>query len=691
MTYTVQLDFKAGLDRRRPQSAAPAGSLWECINAHITRGGDIEKRKAFVAKYALPAGETFGLARASDSLYVFGSAAAPAVPAGVTYQRLQHPDGLSMTALLDWDTFSGKIYAIAEYSDGSVHHFYDGNIVADWDNGIVRSAMTNNDGIAAHLESLIDDDPTYATSVSSNVITIQAANAGAPFTISAETENGGNVNDQSITLVETQANVTGGTEVLSSSSFEIIAGTASAGVNKISSVMVDGVEILNTAVDWATSHSATATAVAAQINSYSSSPEYTASASGPVVTIRGATGSGATPNGKAVSVTAAGDVQTTTPAAMAGGVAGTSNVAQTYTATIGGTFEIGDRFTIIIDDKKFGAKFNPTIKGRSCLTHRGKMYATADSLLQFGGVNTATGWNSDDDVGASFINMSNQYGGSEDLVTSAPFQKNLAVFSEQTIQVWAMNADPELNEQLQILTRTGTRARHSVISYGDQDVAYLDRTGIRSLRSREISNLVSVGDIGTPIDPYVQEYLATLTQDEQDAACSVMDPLDGRLWIAVGQRIFVYTSFNTAKINAWTTYEPGFTPEWMVEVNRRICLRSGDTIYLYGGDSGDEYDDSPVTVTMPFFHDNKLANYKALRGFDADLENLWAVTVLVDPRDTSRYTDVGNIEGFTYLDGNIGIPVRTTHAAPKFVCASEGYARISNFCLHFQRAGVEAQ
>ena len=50
MAYIVIEDFRAGLDRRKLPVSSPQGSLQSLENAHITRGGEIEKRLALVAK-----------------------------------------------------------------------------------------------------------------------------------------------------------------------------------------------------------------------------------------------------------------------------------------------------------------------------------------------------------------------------------------------------------------------------------------------------------------------------------------------------------------------------------------------------------------------------------------------------------------------------------------------------------------
>ena len=107
------------------------------------------------------------------------------------------------------------------------------------------------------------------------------------------------------------------------------------------SIKVNGVEILTTAVDWTTSHSGTATLLAAQINTTVSSPEYSAAASGPAVVISAAAGSGIGPNGFSVEITTAGNVKvnnlavgTNVIGTMNGGVAAASGQAQISTITV---------------------------------------------------------------------------------------------------------------------------------------------------------------------------------------------------------------------------------------------------------------------------------------------------------------------------------------------------------------------
>jgi hypothetical protein len=103
-------------------------------------------------------------------------------------------------------------------------------------------------------------------------------------------------------------------EVLATGTLTLTGGAA----GSVDAVTVGGVGIIDAPVPFNTSLAQTAADVAAAINDAESVPEYTATASGAVVTIRAKRGSGAVPNALAVAATAT--TITTSNTAMAGGV-----------------------------------------------------------------------------------------------------------------------------------------------------------------------------------------------------------------------------------------------------------------------------------------------------------------------------------------------------------------------------------
>ena len=742
---------------------------------------------------------TFGMHGQGDNLFVFGGLAEPAdIPSGVTYQRLPHktdPNVVQITKILDTENFDGKIYAIAEFSDGAVFHYYDGSRISAWDD--VAAAISSNATVAAALKAIIDLHPDFVATVATETVTIEAAVAGVGFTISANGQNFGAVNDQNIALAQTVANNAGTGEVLSIGTvtitggeadqaaegfFDIVDGTASAGVNKITSVLVDGVEVLVTSVDWATSHAATATAVAAQITSTTSSPNYNATASGDRVTITAAD-TGSSRNGFVVAVTPAGDVvvanvtnmsggadnditgiavdgvsaitdpvpyntsnsQTATDLAteiqgttsspnytaaavgnvvtitaiagtgagpngfvvartvdgtvtagttdMQGGITAAGTAKEKWDAVISGTFETQDIFTITLNGEDFVVQGAGSATGRTAITFKKKEYVTALSLLYFSAINNPTAWEQNPDgtssIGAGFLNFANQDAGSEVLTGTGIFQGNLAVFSRGTIQIEFVDVDEEANTLLHTVRGTGSKAHRSIVQFGNNDLFYLDElNGIRSLRARDSSNAPSADDVGTPIDDHVLAYLDDdVTEQQAVDAWGLIGP-DGRYWLAINERIYVFTFFKNSKVSAWSYYEPAIGPiEAMVRIHKDLFVRSGNKIYQYGGTAGTTYPiagETPLVVEIPYLDLNKAAHHKTLEAFDFAALNTFDCEVLINPDDETQKSEAFTLTGTTYPAGRVGdLSLRSSHFAAKMVCSAAGKAELYSVVFHY--------
>lgn len=794
MSYISINALKGGMDRRHKRISAEPGTLWTLTNGHLTRGGEVERSKKFVAKYTLPAG-TFSMATIGGALYVFGSVANPGVPSGVTYERLQHPDGsTTMTTLLDWQPFDGKIYAVAKFADGKVFHYYDGVIVSDWVAGVVRVDQITLANVATSLAALIEADDDYTASAVGNVVTITGSDT-ADFTLELLAENGGTVDDQTLVLASGQQAVAKLDEVLATASFQVVfgksnpgtnkitavkvngvtitggavdygasesltaaavaasinaatttpdytavasggvvtisaavgsgsspnafaleidvagevivtkggfsvtGGTNSAGVNRVTSVAVNGIEILSTAVDWATSNSATATAIAAQINSFSSTPEYIATANGQNVFICPIVVSDTSPANLTIVITKGGNVSienavniTTTAIRMDGGVAASPGQPRIVTVTLGGTFDPGDLFSIKLTKngttKTFGADGNPRPPGEVLLTYKSKMHAAKDSAVNFSAVDNATVWNRDNvtDVGAGFINAASQGAGGQVVTALNTYQGLLAIFARNTIQLWNVDPDPKLNAFIQSLENTGTRARHSALAFGNTDVFYLADSGIRSIKARDASNAAYANDIGTAVDPYVRDYLDTLTDDQITAAFAIMEPGDDRYWLAIGGRIFVFSFFPSSKISAWSVYEPGIEISDFVRIDQRLYARAGNVIYLYGGDDGKTYpgtNETPVTVELPFYSAGMDATMKQWAAFDLACTNQWLIKAITDPNNETAEQTIGTFNKITYRKGSNSFWDKSTHVALKLTCDRAGPASIDKMAVHY--------
>lgn len=688
---SVQIaDFKYGIDRSRPRSVGIPGTLWSGVNCHITRGGDIESAKKFVSTYTLPAG-TYGLEQVSGQLFVFGSAnLAASMPNGVQYQRLQNSSAV-MTRILWSNTFAGQIYAIAEYDDGNILHFYNGSAVTALN--ALADAAASYTTLATHLaRKLKASSAVDALSFGSSIL-VTAKAPGTAFTLSSATVDNGANNDQTATVSTVQANVAEVAEVRATGTVTITGGTRDPGVNRVAQVTVDGVDLMEVPVDWVSSNNATATAVAVEINNRTSTHGFSASAASGVVTIQAEPGTGASPNGDVVAIDTDGNVTAST-ANMSGGVTHVAPVAQISKVVFGGTFQAADKFTLTLNSVAFVATGRASAYPTSAFVYKGREYATADSLLRFCKLNDPTNWtDADASTGAGAINVSSDSQGNQRLVGLSVYQTSVAVFAELSIRVYDLFADASLASLRQVLENCGTRAPRSIMPYFNSDLLYLDEPGIRSVQVRDVNGNAFIEDTGTQIDPLVQDWIASLPEATVERAVAVIEPIDGRYMLAIDERIFVLSHFPRKKISAWTYYEPGFVVTDFARVARRLYARDTGTIYLYGGVDGDTYpdaDEQEIEIELPFTGVKSPADFKNWTGFDCVCSGTWLIEMLVDSTDEAKKVTIGRVVDTTLNHGGIAAVGESTLFAVRATCASGGRATMSSLQVHYEGGDSES-
>jgi len=579
MAFIFVNAFKSGLDARRSRITAQQGSLSVGKNIHINRGGEVEKRKAFAPFATLPSGQTKGLWATKNGIYVFGSAASPSLPASVRYQRLVAPGSPALSEILSVDTYNGVPYVVARFSDGNVHHYYNGARVTDWDT--IAPNISDIDTLGQSLASLVSTDEavdaTYDTVT--NKVTIMASANNRPFTLSASVGNvtGGSANSTVVTITQ----------------------SATASLPQIATVeLVGGYD----------------------------------------------------------------------PA-----------------------FDANESWEVIVNGAPYRVAPSASGIGTSARTFRGKVYATVQGTLYFSDANNPTRWTTTftnsagkkEDTFAGFESLSSQTGGAEALVTTAPYQGFLAVFARRSTQIWQVVAgDPSDNLPKQILDNVGSIAPRSAMNFGEMDVFFLSDTGVRSLRARDSSNAAVVFDVGTAVDPLVINQMNSLSETDVTKACGVVEPREGRYMLALGDKVFVYSFFPASSISAWTTYEPGFAVEdWAVFGNQLLC-RSGDEIYIYGGVSGNVYDDSLAEVELSWLSADRPGNKKKFKGLDIGCEGTWTISYSTDPT-TDSYAKAGSVQLSNFNLPNFRIGASGTHIGLKFTSNDSKPARISSAVVHF--------
>ena len=662
-------DIKGGLDTRRMPETLTGGAAILAQDGHVNRGGEFEQRAAFVDTYDLPAGLTVSLGANATGIYVFGSGAAPVMPRGVTYQQLAHPDGVTpIVRVISSDLFQSKIYAVAEYSDGSIHHFYDGTLVTDWQDGRARMSFsvvgggpqpgvpaagtfTVSGGTASALNTIADiklnsvsilgvpvqhtgDNSITAANVAAQINAFvstpdySASAVGPAVTISAvATGTAANGLTPAFTL-------TGDVAI---SSVTTLAGGSAVTFSQLADLQVNNVSILNGPVDWTTDDATTAAAIADSINLYASTPDYTATVIGSQVNVLAAS-PGTAPNGFSASFTPLrGLVLSPASGTLAGGLA-PGVVFQS------GTFA-----------KTFGSK----------------VYVTSGPDLNFSGVMVPTGFQSLN-VGAGFIDMSTQAAGSETLQAVGKYLTYMAVFAERVVQIWYMDPDPKLNTIEQILLNIGTLSPRSVVQFGDQDLFFLDESGVRSIRSRYASVSAATDDIGIPVDTLIGPKIRAMTTVQRSRIIGLIEPTDGRFWLVFPDQIFVLSFFKGSEVSAWSTYTPSvnnvpFTIDDARVLNKKVYVRSGDTIYVYGG-IGNElvYDTTSPELWLPYNDAENPSVTKQFKTIDVACQGAWQVSAGCEPTDLGASDNIATVNGTTYTGDSIPFEVEATHVSLRF-------------------------
>lgn len=301
--------------------------------------------------------------------------------------------------------------------------------------------------------------------------------------------------------------------------------------------------------------------------------------------------------------------------------------------------------------------------GRFVRTYGGKMNMLSGSNLLFSKISDPTSFNPDE-VGAGFIDLSEEDYGSEDLVAIGRYQNYLAIFSDRTVQIRYMDPDPKLSKAVQSLHNTGTISPRSVTQFGDSDLFYLDASGLRSLRARDASSSAATTDIGSSIDTLLGETVAGATLETVERAVGLIEPSDGRFWLILGGRIFVFSYFPAAKVSAWSTYEPGFPISDAVVYERRVYLRSGNAVYVYGGlGRTAQYDETEAEAWLPYLDGEAPTKTKALMGIDIASRGTWEVRLGMDPANPKASDKIALLDGTTFGLNRIPVTHRTTHAS----------------------------
>lgn len=335
-----------------------------------------------------------------------------------------------------------------------------------------------------------------------------------------------------------------------------------------------------------------------------------------------------------------------------GGVDPVLPYGQMSAVQFGATWSVGDTWTILVTSPTVGnltwgvgrfGGFNPT----ACFTFRQRIYLAAGTRFLFSGLDLVLGPLYDhfeeQFPGTGDVKYTSQYGGTDTVQAFTQSQGQLVVIGHRTIQIWNTSGDPSQFSLTQILDNIGTSAPLSPANLGDYDALLLDMTGVRSLKFRETTLNAYVDDLGLAVDMFVRDSLETFPESQ---ACAIVEPTEKHYWIYIGGYIYVLSRHLGAKIIAWSQYEPTdtagiqFAPQKFVIYNRQVFIRTNDfRLIQYGGADGLLYDNSMMTVEIPWLDDKTPKLTKLAQGIDVAIQGGWEVRAGMDPESWDQVPD----------------------------------------------------
>lgn len=312
----------------------------------------------------------------------------------------------------------------------------------------------------------------------------------------------------------------------------------------------------------------------------------------------------------------------------------------------------------------------PLAKGAYCKTYKSKVYTVEGSVLYFSATGDASDWSA-----AATTNLIDLSLGDSDMTAAVALEvyyDKLAIMSKTATQFWIMDPDFLKNQYVQTLKQAGTMAWRSVLQYGSGDVMYLAPSGIRSLRARNASLAAAVSDIGSPLDPLIQDLFRYNGEDWMSGAIALLQPVTGRFWIIMAgsgtpksSRIYVLSAFPGPRITAWSEYDAGFViTAAAVHQNHVVVRDDNNVVYAYGGisDDGPVYDDCYVELVFPFHGGGDVATAKTFAGLDATCSGIpWDVYGAFNPEDPDAEDAFGQFSGPTFQQGIFPIRGHSTH------------------------------
>lgn len=231
-----------------------------------------------------------------------------------------------------------------------------------------------------------------------------------------------------------------------------------------------------------------------------------------------------------------------------------------------------------------------------------KVYSANNDIINYCATANPLDWSSVNNAG--YLPFGLQTYGSNPAAAMGLYRSSLAIFSAEGFQLWQVNEDPSVTALIDALpiATTWSQAMCPV----SNDLLFLSSEGIRSLGISASAVSLEAGDVGMPIDPIVQPFIAAAIADGTPIIAQYY-PAQGQYWLAFPDSnvtdpttVFVYTINHVGSPGKWSRYVFPFRIDNFSLLNEYLYIRSGNDVLRYDQTQVDDFQGDPLGRQVGF-------------------------------------------------------------------------------------------
>ena len=339
--------------------------------------------------------------------------------------------------------------------------------------------------------------------------------------------------------------------------------------------------------------------------------------------------------------------------------------------------------------------------GKSAVVHDSKIYAVQPetnnpAYVKYSATEDPTNWSKvGDSSGLLGLPAGLEAIGNEHVVAVTSYRGFLAVFMQNSIQLWKTHPDPGLTS-LDTTVDNAFIEFHNSIAPINEDVFYLNTTGIHSVGQKVYTDTMATADVGSPITDLVKTSINNYAGSYEPKA--IFYPGENQYILVIGKDMFVFTHSKTVDLKAWTRY---VIPDAITDIaayRNYLFLRgtqSGGAEFVYSFNPSSYQDVLNTTTTAidvevlsSYNSLGQAGTWKQVYGSDVIFEGTANLQHRWDSRSPALETTAFSLTDDTRPGLLIPVELMTTEISYKITQSANSDFKLNGLTYYYNQLGL---